>query len=807
VPVRFRNSEEESILRETFCHTTDTKMNILYESHKEVIERLTDTGVASKAKDAQNVLHSESNGKRYFCSEDLEIGQDRIQEQRDEVAENESHSFIPKRQKRKVSTDLCEECAELDIDTIFSRAESELSMRCDQTSLTGGNLIKNKGIIVASLGNRLAQADKLSCQLCRLLASTSFPSKESENYHLWAFPSAWGCDFMKTISVPRKLLCGSTPFLAAIPDFSYQGLHDTPSDNQLRLHWKSHGYIFRTVATEANPRGIWGREISPCVNFTSSMEWFQFCRKHHRGSCVRPRTHHKETLQGFRLIDCNIEEIVSCSWTEAYAALSYVWGSVEDKEATWPRVVRHAILVTRALGLKYLWVDRYCINQNNPSQRHDQISKMNLIYEGAEITIINAAGSNAESGLPGIENEPRPLQPKVKIGNTVLVSTMCSPRVHISNSVWSTRGWTYQEGVLSRRRLVFTGEQMYFECGAMAVCETVLLPLVEFHAKSLRCFRSFVEPGIFSGKASFDSFHSESDGQAKLYELDRHSVKYSSRSLSYPMDSLNAFSGILNRYCSQSKGQIQAIFGLLVRLGSYPQLVGSFALSICTWGHILRYEINLQEFSCFRRLPHFPSWTWVGWQGEISWACGDHGAGDWQVFEWLGTGAKHFIADISLRLLDGRSLDDVEKSRWANFVDQISPFFVIRKPYVLKEIKLRNDHRYNGSWMIFDIQIPHWGSFSAKPPTTIDSTVHRSPTADNSQWEFILMLEYTRKFQSEKRNYKIYYFLIVKLDNKLQECNSFVGHRVGCCIAQRVLKDESEFEKLLIHQDYTVRVE
>jgi hypothetical protein len=144
------------------------------------------------------------------------------------------------------------------------------------------------------------------------LALTSFPSKESENYHRWAFPSAWGCDFMKTISVPRKLLCGSTPFLAAIPDFSYQKLHDTPSDNQLRLHWKSHGYIFRTVATEANPRGIWGREISPCVNFTSSMEWFQFCRKHHRGSCVRPRTHQKETLQGFRLMDCNIEEIVSC---------------------------------------------------------------------------------------------------------------------------------------------------------------------------------------------------------------------------------------------------------------------------------------------------------------------------------------------------------------------------------------------------------------------------------------------------------------------------------------------------------------
>ena len=154
-------------------------------------------------------------------------------------------------------------------------------------------------------------------------------------------------------------------------------------------------------------------------------------------------------------------------------------------------------------------------------------------------------------------------------------------------------------------------------------------------------------------------------------------------------------------------------------------------------------------------------------------------------------------------LLDGRSLDDVERSRWADCVDQISPFFVIREPYVLKEVKLCNDHRYDGSCMIFDIQIPHRGSFSAKPPTTI----HRSPRSDNRQWEFILMLEYTQNFQSEWRNYKIYYFLIVELDNKLQECNSFAGPRVGCCIAHRFLKDESEFEKLLIRQDYTVRVE
>jgi len=108
-------------------------------------------------------------------------------------------------------------------------------------------------------------------------------------------------------------------------------------------------------------------------------------------------------------------------------------------------------------------------------------------------------------------------------------------------------------------------------------------------------------------------------------------------------------------------------------------------------------------------------------------------------------------------LLDRRSLDNVETSHWANCLDKISLFLVIREPYILKKVKLRNDDKFNRNLKIFDMQIPHWGFFSTKLPTTI----HRSPKADNRQWEFVLMLDYTRNFQSEKRNYKVYYFLII----------------------------------------------
>jgi hypothetical protein len=93
---------------------------------------------------------------------------------------------------------------------------------------------------------------------------------------------------------------------------------------------------------------------------------------------------------------------------EKYVALGYVWSSVGGLAANDPRCSRGH----EAPGRAYLWVDRLFIDQSNPQEKQLFISRMDAIYEGAEFTIVAAAG-DARTGLPGIHATLRQPQPRV----------------------------------------------------------------------------------------------------------------------------------------------------------------------------------------------------------------------------------------------------------------------------------------------------------------------------------------------------------------------------------------------------------
>ena len=241
-------------------------------------------------------------------------------------------------------------------------------------------------------------------------------------------------------------------------------------------------------------------DLQPSFQAEKAKTWLDFCDKNHSIHCEMATD---DCIPHLRLINTSTND-TSIAWAtpgSKYAALSYVWGDVAESLSerpkklpkTIPLVVRDALKVARELGIPYLWVDRYCVDQDEKSSiKLEQLENMHRVYQSAYVTIIAGAGEDPSLGLPGVSVRKRERQLFVDIYGSRLLAI---PNVvhDINGCKWSTRGWVYQENLFSRRRLVFTETQMYFQCLSMNCCEAVPNLLEEAHTKDLQRFESHLD--------------------------------------------------------------------------------------------------------------------------------------------------------------------------------------------------------------------------------------------------------------------------------------------------------------------------
>lgn len=183
----------------------------------------------------------------------------------------------------------------------------------------------------------------------------------------------------------------------------------------------------------------------------------------------------------------------------------------------------------------------------------------------------------------------------------------------IAKSTWNMRGWTYQEGLLSRRCLVFTNTQSYFKCHGMHCQESIPIPLEALHILSKQRYRSSVNiPKVFvsSGNAL------DTRGLISFWTCVND---FSHRDLTYQGDALNAFKGILGQF-RRHTAPIHDYFGIPIPLSTLSR-VDTLIYGL-TWhidddpdddviGHNRTPPVTQIE-SATR--THFPSWTWLGWK-------------------------------------------------------------------------------------------------------------------------------------------------------------------------------------------------
>ena len=327
---------------------------------------------------------------------------------------------------------------------------------------------------------------------------------------------------------------------------------------------------------------------------------------------------HRYSLPYIYLIDCTEERVVLGDLRQNYLALSYVWGSSYQAKsgiATSNKLpedsfsftaasltVQDAVRVVRNLGRKYLWVDKYCINQNDGAEKRMMLRNMDLIYESAEVTIVAMSGEDDGAGLPGVSRQPRTLQPHFRTARGCLVSS-CPPIAKLfQTSKWASRGWTYQEARLSRRCLFFTEHQAYIVCRETTGSEAVPL-------KARSCWTSLLLNSSRLDAALFGPHGLVPDG----FWLDR--FIFSQRDLKHESDILDAFRGILNR----------SLFVTLWGVPITPPKAAmdphtGFALGLLwskrpEWTHS-PYLKPAERRARIRR-DNFPTWSWTSVTGEI----------------------------------------------------------------------------------------------------------------------------------------------------------------------------------------------
>ncbi|ERF76321.1 hypothetical protein EPUS_04179 [Endocarpon pusillum Z07020] len=445
---------------------------------------------------------------------------------------------------------------------------------------------------------------------------------KSQQYQLRAFSLLTNSHFIqghKTHYNPTDIRAQDQAYLAVVPKAFDFGSH------ALAAAIKKVGALF-CYQDGSKQQGTFAPPAVPSqVNYSRVVQWLEYCRSHHANRC----TSEQPVLAGLKLLDCSSFLVIAAPILFRYVALSYVWGGSKGGSCNGvtiftggakvlrsclPNVVLDAIQVTKALGLRYLWVDKLCIDQDNPTLKHDQISQMDKIYRGAEVTIIAAAGEDDNYGLPGVGKRRRRAQPVAKIGNIRLVSSMAHPHHTITSSRWWTRAWTYQEAVLSQRRLVFTEDQTYFECNRMNCSESFQGDLDVFHVTARSLFWGVHHPGIFSGEEGTSNLSS----RLRYFDL---ASQYTAKELSFEEDSLKAFAGIM-RHLRSSWYPICQVWGVPYEHNGYKSIRRGLL-----WCHKQHCWSTLAKP---HRRSDFPSWSWAGWAGEI----------DFMVSDWFSVGSN-----------------------------------------------------------------------------------------------------------------------------------------------------------------------
>ncbi|KAI8277531.1 hypothetical protein K4K59_009471 [Colletotrichum sp. SAR11_240] len=308
------------------------------------------------------------------------------------------------------------------------------------------------------------------------------------------------------------------------------------------------------------------------------------------------------------------KDLLSLKPKPEYLALSYCWGRSNEpakttranlqarkqrlEEHDFPKTIRDAINLTRRMRIGYLWVDAICIIQPSSQDPYlgdweEEASMMASYYANARCLISALGASNSSQGIFAERSAQRYPQTNTPISfdearNETLYLPVDELVFHkqFSTQPLLTRGWCFQERLLSPRALHWAANCLYWQCQSLTQASEQ-----DPEDRQPRFMPVFTrdEPQIFQRDAEF----------ALTSSWLRAVVEYMRTNFTYLTDRLIAIESLGTR---------------LAEIHGVEYFAGVFGSEL-TRGLLWRL---LDDSESCEKLSYFPSWSWASSLSAIS---------------------------------------------------------------------------------------------------------------------------------------------------------------------------------------------
>ncbi|KAF4336070.1 het-domain protein [Fusarium beomiforme] len=318
----------------------------------------------------------------------------------------------------------------------------------------------------------------------------------------------------------------------------------------------------------------------------------------------------------------------------AWVALSHQWGTgaqfctrrtnlhdhvVGISMERLPATFRDSVIVTRALGCPFLWIDSLCIIQGPDGDFSEEAKRMERVYSGAYCVLAASRTPGHNAGFLGPRNEALgvTLRQEGQSAPFYLRENIDDFESHVLNGPLSQRGWVLQERALARRTVYFTDHQTYFECGDGVRCESM-------SKMTNQC-------AAFLGDPNFPRLMMKADKGAKILGYQDLYKLYSGLALSRVTDRPWAINGLQERIVTALN--VQGQFGMFFEDQPGGRRRGLLRRSLL-WRRAEDVEsLSRISFSSSPGALIVPSWSWMAYEGRIDYIQADFGGTEWEALQ------------------------------------------------------------------------------------------------------------------------------------------------------------------------------